>query len=216
MTRTPTMRAAALLGALTIAIGLAGCASEAPTQTPSTAPGGTSTPIDSPSPSTTENASPDPDDLSTWVITESGIGPVELGADFDETTAMLPTWTVDENCSWAAYWNAPDQSLSAYYAQDSEEPSGVTTIDLAASADTAAPDDVPRTAEGIGIGSTRDEVLAAHPDAAEQTPTIGGGTLLRVGSPADGAIFFAFPDGVETVRAVTVTSREEPPYEVCG
>ncbi|REJ06659.1 hypothetical protein DY023_06070 [Microbacterium bovistercoris] len=152
-----------------------------------------------------------------WTITEQGMGPVQLDELFADAVAGVPTWTVEENCSWVAFWNDQETGVTAYFARDSETSDGtVTTIDVESTTDTVQPHDGPRTVDGLGLGSTRDEVLAAHPDAAEQKPTIGDGALLRVGPQGEGAIFFAFRSGEDTVSAVTVTSRDEPPYEVCG
>ncbi|MFC4139034.1 MULTISPECIES: hypothetical protein [unclassified Microbacterium] len=219
MTRMMGERATATLGAMTLAVILAGCGT--PTPTSSTAPPPTSVQSPTPTPIETEHTNPeaDPADPTTWTITAEGMGPVQLDELFADAVAGVPTWTVDENCTWAAFWNDQETGVTAYFARDSEVSDGnVTTIDVASTTDTVQPQDGPRTADGLGVGSTRDDVLAAHPDAVEQKPTIGDGALLRVGPAGEGqgAIFFSFRAGEDTVSAVTVTAREEPPYEVCG
>lgn len=217
MNRMTGMRATALVGAVLLAVTLPGCRTPSSPPTSSSAP---PTSVVSPTPTPIETQKPDPDadpdDLRTWTVTEQGMGPVQLDELFADAAAGVPTWTVDENCSWTAFWNDPEKGITAYFSRDSEITDGVvTTIDVEAS-DAARPQDGPRTAEGLGLGSTREEVLTAHPDAAEQKPTIGDGTLLRVGAQGQGAIFFSFRAGQDTVSAITVTSRDEPPYEVCG
>lgn len=210
-----SLRSAALVSVGLMAVMLAGCATgSAPsggTQTPSH----TSAPPDE-SPSPTGSAAPTTDAASPadWTVSDTGMGPIELGAAFEEARADVPGWTVEDACSWTAFWNDPEGAVTAYFAEDSEAPDGVTTIDVAALTETVAPGDAPRTAEGIGLGSTTAQVRAAYPDAVEQAATVGDVTLLRVGE--QGTIFFTFQAGSDIVSAVTVTSRDEPPYEVCG
>ncbi|MDR2997007.1 MAG: hypothetical protein LBU78_02690 [Microbacterium sp.] len=210
-------RAATMLGAAVLAITLAGCGSGSWTNP--TTPTPTSTGAPTPTPIETQHTDADPADVRTWTITAQGMGPVQLDELFADAVAGVPTWTVDQNCTWAAFTNDQTTGVTAYFARNSEVSDGnVTTIDVESTGDTVKPADGPRTADGLGLGSTRDEVLAAHPDAAEQKQTIGDGALLRVGpaGPGQGAIFFSFRAGESTVSAVTVTLRDEPPYEVCG
>lgn len=209
------LRGTAMVGAALMAVVLTGCASD------STAPGGTpepsrtsAAPAESATPTYTATPTADAGDPAGWTVSETGVGPIELGAGFEEARAEVPAWTVEDACSWTAFWNDPDGTVTAYFAEDSEAPDGVATIDVSALTDAVVPEDAPRTAEGIGLGSTSDQVHAAYPDAVEQTATVGDATLLRVGEP--GTIFFTFQAGSDVVSAVTVTSRDEPPYEVCG
>lgn len=218
MPNSKMKRVALLAGAMLMAAVLSSCAS-APEPSGSAsstgAPPTSSDPSPSPSASTPETA--DPDDPATWIVTEDSIGPVHLGDTFSEARDAVRSWTVDDACSWTAFWNAPDNSLTAYFSHDNAEQDGtVDTIDVAALV-ALKPSDGPRTSDGIGMGSTRDEVRAAYPDAEEQTPTIGDATMLRVGDGgSEGSLFFTFAEGSDTVSAITVTSRDEPPYEVCG
>lgn len=210
-------RTAAALGALALAVTLAGCGSGSWTNPTASPP--TSVESPTPSPIETQHTDADPADVRTWTITEQGMGPVQLDELFADAVAGVPDWTVDQNCTWAAFWNDQATGVTAYFARDSEVSDGnVTTIEAESAADTVNPADGPRTADGLGLGSTRDEVLAAHADAADPKPTIGDGTMLRVGpaGAGQGAIFFSFRAGEDTVSAVTVTSRDEPLYEVCG
>ncbi|MFE6734001.1 hypothetical protein [Microbacterium sp. NPDC057650] len=217
MNTTKGRRTAAMLGALALAVALAGCGTVSPTST--TAPPPTSVASPTPSPIETQHTDADPADVRTWTITEQGMGPVQLDELFADAVAGVPNWTVDQNCTWAAFRNDQATGVTVYFARSSDISDGnVTTIETESSTDTVKPADGPRTADGLGLGSSRDEVLAAHPDAAVQKPTVGDGALLRVGpaGPGQGAIFFSFRAGEDTVSAVTVTSRDEPPYEVCG
>lgn len=198
---------------------LTACATPAngPEQTPTAsepAPSASS----SPSPSAPGTDEPGPDDPSTWTVSADGIGPVLIGGDFDATLAELPTtWTSDgAACSWAAFWNAPDTSFSMHFvrgAEDQSEP--IAEVSASTMADSVDGPVGPSTEDGLGIGATRDEILAAHPDAEEGTATVDG-EWIRVPSESDGQIFFQFLTGADRAWAVTVTTRDEPSYEVCG
>lgn len=211
MNRTTVRSTMTAAGALLTAIMMTGCATAQPPATQSSPPQPAATSSTSPSSSSPEPMA-DAADPSTWTVSDTGVGPIALGADFDEALAAVPDWAVTEGCDWTASWNAPEKAVTGYFAEDSEARDGVTTIDVAALTDTVEPSDAPRTAEGVGVGSTRDDVEQAYPDAVEQTATIGGASLLRV----QGTIFFTFQPGSETVDAITVTSLDEPPYEACA
>lgn len=206
--RTAFMMAAAF-GALM----LAGCATASP------APEATTTePVPSPTssaPSPTSEPPVDLEDPSTWTVTETGIGPIETGGDFTATLSELPeSWTNDDNCSWTAWWNAEDQSYSMNFVRGTESDDAPIVLASASAADPVTPGVGPRTTEGLGIGSTRDEVRAQYPDAAEGEAPIGDGTWLSVAGDGP-TIFFEYYTG-DQANAVTVTTLEQPPYEVCG
>ena len=197
---------------------LTACATPAngPEQTPTaTEPAPQPTPSGSAS---ADEGEPDPEDPSTWTVSPEGIGPVLIGGDFDATLAELPTtWTSDgAACSWAAFWNAPDTSFSMHFvrgAEDQTEP--ISEISASTVADSVTDPVGPETAEGLGVGATRDEILATYPDAEEGAATVDG-EWIRVPSESDGQIFFQFLAGADRAWAVTVTTRDEPSYEVCG
>jgi hypothetical protein len=64
----------------------------------------------------------------------------------------------------------------------------------------------PRTPEGIGYGSSVEEVRAAYPNAVEVTRQ--GLYLL------DGTVFFRVETGV--VDGIGVTASNDIPWEYCG
>lgn len=221
MMTTRSSRATRLTTALGIAVlaaALTGCGGGTSPQSTSE-PDPPTTPVtptpQTPVPETSPPETANPSDLSTWIVTETSMGPIELDADFDAALELVPEWTTDENCSWTAFWNDPDAGLTAYFAHDSETEGGpITTIDVSAP-DATDPAAGPHTDQGVGLGSSMDEVTAAYPDAEEKAATIGGATLLRVGD-RDTAMYFTFAEGQQTVSSITVTAAEEPPYEVCG
>lgn len=199
--------AAAVLGILT------GCA-------PSTAEEPSAGPTASTEPTPTPTATPaaDPADPATWVISEAGIGPAELGGDFAAVLGLLPdTWKNDDVCSWTAWWTAADSSYGAYFVRGTESDTApVSEVSVYSAAEDLGSVQGPRTAEGLGVGASTAEVLTEYPDAEQGSDEIGSGTWMRLPGDADGHVFFQFRDGEDQASNVTVTSRDAPSYEVCG
>ncbi|WP_160150892.1 hypothetical protein [Microbacterium timonense] len=142
------------------------------------------------------------------------MGPVTLGMPFSEARATMPHGTTNdpERCGWLAWWNSPGEQYNVYAAGSAEAPDAgpVTLVAAEEWADpTSAPG--PRTAEGIGIGSTVDEVRAAYPEVSEISDSVDSSMVhLRVGQ-----MFFTYREE-PVIRSVTVTTADLPPYELCG
>ncbi|WOF22072.1 hypothetical protein N8K70_11860 [Microbacterium betulae] len=222
---THVTRGIALAGALTLA--LVGCAAgddaadEVVTETPSPTSGASAEETPSSPPPTSARpgeVEEDPADPSTWEIEDGEIGPVELGESFADTLAELPSdWINDSACAWVAYWSASDGSYLVSFQRDQTEDDGpVTGVTVEWLSDVTAIG--PRTDEGLGVGATRDDVLASLPEAVEVDSPVDGLSFLRVaGDDADdGALFFEFADGQAGAQSVTVTALETPAYEACA
>lgn len=205
-----------ILAAIALAT-LVGCAPTTTGGTPTSSP--TQEPAPSPSPEPRTPAPADPEDPATWIISEKGVGPIEIGGDFAATLEALPdTWENDtENCAWTAWWNAVDSSHGIFFVRGSEsETAPIGEISVYTAAETPAQVAGPVTAEGLGIGATADEIMAAYPDAQEGTAQIGGGTWIMLEGESDAHVFFEFREGESAASDVVVTTRSEPSYEVCG
>lgn len=213
-------RTSALIFATALALtSLVGCAG---TSTPASTPSGGSTPSETAPttpPPTSEPRVEDPADPSTWIIDEAGVGPIDVGGDFASTLGGLAgAWTNDTaNCSWSAWWMAPDSTHGMSFVRGTEsETAPIREISVYSTAETPAEVPGPVTEDGLGIGATKAEALAAYPDALEGVSTIGSDTWIMLPSATDAHVFFAFRENSDTAWDVTVTTGPEPSYEVCG
>ncbi|WP_440709929.1 hypothetical protein [Herbiconiux sp. YIM B11900] len=213
-------RVAAIVMAAAIAVTASGCVGGTPAPSPSPSVPSTSTPAAtrsatptagptaSPTPTPTPEADAyDPDDMSTWDITYSGIGPVLL--DRPVTDVLAEVTAGEEPCrpgiasffdgGVVAVGDASDASLVAVAITG---PS--TSLDLS---------EKPSTDAGIAAGSTFDELLTAYPDAEPfQDATGRPGYRLTDGTSW---IHFTSVDG-QTVNIIDVSRDELNLKEYCG
>lgn len=149
------------------------------------------------------SADEDPEDPTTWVISAGAIGGVRIGDDFATTLETLPgTWRSVDECT--ASWHG-DAGFDVTFAAAA---SGIAEIEV--SGEIGAPSQAPRTPEGLGLGSTRDEVRAVYP-AAEETaaPTAGAIELHPDGMAAPGAtLSFTIGDSGRVVGIVLASDAE--------
>lgn len=211
--RRVTTTAVLLTGALALALtGCAGAGDPEPSE-PQWTPFPSATPTTTPSNGPVEPG-PGPSRPGTWAISDTGIGPIDIGGDFEETLGELTEWESPDQCEWTAAWSGEDEYMIYFAHPDGGGPIDVISV-------TAIPDAVPagagpRTVDDLGIGSTKEEVRAAHPDAEEGEAAIGDGSTWLAVQDGDGRIFFEYSADADEADAVTVTDGDEPPYEVCA
>ncbi|WP_162893313.1 hypothetical protein [Microbacterium halotolerans] len=149
------------------------------------------------------SADEDPEDPTTWVISAGAVGGVRIGDDFATTLETLPdTWRSVDECTVSWHGEAGFDVTFAAAA------SGIVEIEV--SGEIGAPSEAPRTPEGLGLGSTRDEVRAVYP-AAEETaaPTAGAIELHPEGRTAPGAtLSFTIGDSGRVVGIVLAGDAE--------
>lgn len=174
-----------------------------PTSTPtptssSTTPAPAVTPPVEP-PADDPNSSSDPAD---WIVSDDGVGPFRLGMSVEESAGLLPG---ARTCrpEGGPYLGLDDR---LWLVPKIADPAVVGTIAwLRYNEDSPESARSPRTAEGIGLGSTLAEVQEVYP-AAVSVRTNGEFLLV-------GRVFFDVTHGV--VDGIGVTS-DSVPWEYCG
>ncbi|MFE1644647.1 hypothetical protein ACFM35_03600 [Microbacterium sp. P01] len=209
------------VGLLLVAGVLAGCATPStagttPDASASGVPSITTTPT--PAPSATATAvSADP---AEWVISFDGVGPVVIGATPDaEAAAAAPVYTAEppESCPNPATTILHSATNPTFWLKTTPDQPDVVSM-IAVGGD--LPDETrtagsPRTAEGVGIGATRDAVVAAYPngttdDSLPARVTIGGVDSTGV----DRFLVFQFSEDI--VQTILVQSDPAVVFEFCG
>lgn len=189
--------AVAVVVSISVAVWLAPRPQQATPPTPTTSATPTPTltpdPIVTPDPVATPPVAASPAD---WVLSPDGLGPVKLGMPLDQAAAEVG----DAQLACPAVYTGDDHAL--WITGANGEPTDAVQVVAWARANATAG---PRTAEGIGIGSTIDDVRAAYPDSVEVNRQ---GLHIQVGR-----MFFRVESG--TVDTVGATTRDIP-YEYCG
>lgn len=136
-------------------------------------PAGTASPT--PLPTGVDTADP-----SSWIVTTAGIGPLTLGGSQKAAA-------VDAAAAYTVTAPGYDCPVDFYSPKSgSGAPELVTQavtgdrIDLImiGGLGTAAPAETPKTPSGIGLGATKDELLATYPDIENLTVSSAGGAVF--------------------------------------
>ncbi|MGX5682517.1 hypothetical protein [Schumannella luteola] len=204
-----------LIAAIAATVLLAGCApaaDPAPSPSPTATATATSTPTPTPTPTL------DLSDPANWVIGFDSVGPFEFGQPIADARAAAAGASYVEgegvpDCRVAflsregspsltlPYW--PDDVVTAIWVRNLGD-SNVLAQDLAAAS--------PKTEQGIGIGSTRDDVVAAYPDYTVLGEEADFFTVYSVAGPS-GYLVFTMEYGV--VEAIASTTLNNFSFEFC-
>jgi hypothetical protein len=169
-------------------------------------------PGDSPSAS-----APEPEPVPTVTVTATATPEPETAPDFGFTffeqanvgdtfaeagaALHMPVIGMDACPYYGAVWNT--DAASTYAFTDFEDPGAGIEFFYTLGLTGTASDPWPRNAEGVGVGSTQAEVLAAYPDAVvEEANDLGVGDLTRIlveDPDSDARYAFAFYPGSSTV-----------------
>jgi hypothetical protein len=206
-------------------------AAPAPVSTPSpTEPAARSTPAAAPvqeTPDPTPTPTPTKrafalDDPSTWTISGSEVGPIALGGDLasesddlESAYRLLPT----EGCTEGTWTRAGSTTIQLGWQTTTSNPTvkSVTSVLLAAEggATPFAPLPGPRTATGISVGSTFEQVRGAYPKLAHVNPGINGPGSLWETTLADGVLRFQLGEDGDHVNAIWATTQPDAPMGLC-
>lgn len=206
--------------------------SDTPEQLPSEAPSGA--PVsDEPTPVLTPTSTPTPtstrpayslSDPSTWTISGTEVGPIALGGDrateLDDLAGIFETLGPEQTCpnENAVFLHSEQGTSLIVSGQDGL----VQNVDIGFAVPLGE-DRVagPTTPQGLGLGSTLEQLRAAYPDLHFSRPGLDGPTedLPEGGwvTTMNGAtITFVVPAGRDTVAGMWVSLVDaNPPYEYC-
>ncbi|WP_368498722.1 hypothetical protein [Herbiconiux sp. A18JL235] len=215
------LRSGLALTVLSFAVALtaSGCSgadpAPAPTVTVTVTPSPTASadPTDAPTPAIPDADSYDPADPGTWLVSLDGIGPMRLGGTLPALQTELGL--TPETCrAGVDSYSLDGLAYTAVSGIDESDPQAPIVAVRSLAVDSFDPSAaVPRTAEGIGVGSTVEELQAAYP-MIETYQNRGGETVYRV-SGDESTINFE-PIGSDQVVIVTVTTSAEVASEYCG
>ncbi len=168
------------------------------------------TPTDAPATDAPQPApASDPADPSTWTIGFDGIGPITLGTPLSEVDAIVaPT----DSCRPGVDSFFDSTVVASTDGGAGEGDAATVGLVISQSVAKSSVTGIPTTAEGIGVGSTIDELLAAYPDAEPYEAV--NSTAYRI---TDGTTYIHFDDyGKGTIQIIEVTSAPIKAKEYCG
>ncbi|KRC49593.1 hypothetical protein ASE16_12800 [Leifsonia sp. Root227] len=178
-----------------------------------------------PAPQKTASAVPvDPANVSAWLVTWAGMGPLTIGGDVTAQTAAIPGFakTIDED-GCVGYELEPKQTGAT---PDGAQPT-VTTVARDGSATTAvrirvadasgldqAVSPTPKTSAGIGLGSTLDALQKAYPDL-ERSNSVSGGQRAYALGDGNGRFVDFVVNGDDVVTAIVVGGDDRVSSDLC-
>jgi len=220
MTNVGARRIAAAAVALVLGVGaFSGCTRSAPTVPEQTSPSASlrSTPYTtSPTPTPEETERDDPTEPDSWVVTERGIGPVDVGDDFPTVLEEIRGSGVGtlDTCDGVAYGVAEDNAYDVIVIKDRYDGTDeIVEVSVGWIGDTMGVG--PRTDEDLGLGSTKAQVLGAYENATEQPSDIADNSYVVVADETS-KLMFTYRDGYDGAVAVSTLTGKQPSYEPCA
>ena len=154
-------------------------------------PTATAAPTPAPTPTPTPTATPtapaqNPADPATWIIGFDGVGPVTLDAPYDSQAQSIPTFddVTDQIClaEQRNYMVPGGMHLTVVAASDgSGRTAAIEFGNYGDGSDRRSAS--PKTEAGIGVSSTRAELMAAYPD------------IQQTGTYSDTVVYYGLTDG---------------------
>lgn len=211
---TAAAAAAVVLAALT------GC-------TPSSDTAKTSSPASPtrPAPQKPASAVPvDPANVSAWLVTWAGMGPLTIGGDVTAQTSAIPGFakSIDEDGCVGYELETKQAGATPDGAQPTvtavARDGGATTALRIRVADASGLDQAvsptPKTSAGIGLGSTLDALRAAYPDL-ERSNSVSGGQRAYALGDGNGRYVDFVVNGDDVVTAIVVGGDDRVSSDLC-
>jgi hypothetical protein len=209
-------RLAALGGATAVLLACGACSTPTPSDPTSAPP--------QPEPSATASATPTPpaldlDDPASWVIRFDSVGPLTIGGSISAERVGMTAFSDDsqpEACALVVFQGL-EPDVPSVWAQPDTDPDVIDVIVVTGDGE-AAPfvTGSPTTVEGVGIGSTEAEILAAYPGITEQpSEVVPDFSYYAVSDDAGRYIDFTV-DPAGLVESIALSDQPVPPYEYCG
>jgi hypothetical protein len=204
---------------------LAGCTGAAPDRDDTSTPGCTDWPDcetgstaspDETTPRTDGTAAGDP---ATWVIGFTEVGPLSIGGSIDEARGAMTAFadaSAPDECPLVVFDGIEDDVPTIW----AEPDAGLTTIAqlvvTGSGGSTEFTSGSPRTADGIGVGSTREQLLAAYPGIEQQNDDEPPAFAYYALTDGSGRYIDFAVDGEGRVDSIALHDSPVPPSEYCG
>lgn len=212
---------AAAAAAVVVLASLTGC-----TPSSDTAKTSSSASPTRPAPQKPASAVPiDPANVSAWLVTWAGMGPLTIGADVKAQTSAIPGFTksIDEDGCIGYELDAKQSGATP----DGAQPT-VTAVARDGAATTAlrirvadasglgqAVSPTPKTSADIGLGSTLDALRAAYPDL-ERSNSVSGGQRAYALGDGNGRYVDFVVNGDDFVTAIVVGGDDRVSSDLCN
>ena len=172
----------------------------------------------SPSPRETSLPAVDPE-TGAWLVSAAGIGPVELGEPFEAHLDHVPDDARQDidRCDALFMSTWEDPRSEGWRMVGSGAPEDERVIRTLVVSDNGTAPATATTAEGVGLDSTAEDVLAAYPDARRtQDDILDSPPPYNLVVDQEGVpIAFRVDSETDEVRAIAV-GAETFPWEYCG
>jgi hypothetical protein len=155
-------------------------------------------------------------DPGSWLITFDGVGPLTVGGQVSEQREAMTAFSEEprDYCPRAIFSHSSGQAPSVWAMLDGDFET-INAVVVPGVPDLMSPvAGSPKTAEGIGLGSSVVDLLAAYPDIS--APVASNNSLVyAVNGGADRWIdFMTTNEGY--VLSIVVIDVPKPPSEYCG
>ncbi|KQQ95045.1 hypothetical protein ASF62_00310 [Leifsonia sp. Leaf325] len=149
-------------------------------------------------------------DISSWLISAEGIGPIARGADLAATAGSLPGFDPSELCRDIVVYSPGGKTQIVM--ELSDQGTRISNLWVSSGADDAVPS--PASEAGIRVGSSMEELSAAYPDLTTDVQRGAHTWVYSDRSDPEGVVDFVVDD--DTVFSIGSTDGSGTPKEWCS